>query len=105
MASSESARYMVVERFAADQAEAIYRRLAERGRMLPASVRYLDSWIDQNMDRCFQLVECADPAGLQEWMAKWDDLVEFEVVPVISSAEASARASRKTTGGRSNSPD
>jgi siroheme synthase len=35
-------------------------------------------------------MEYDDPTLLRQWMAEWQDLVEFEVVPVITSAEAAA---------------
>jgi hypothetical protein len=60
--------------------------------MLPDGLRYLASWVDaERLDRCFQLMETSDPALLEQWMARWSDLVAFEVVPVIDSAEAAAR--------------
>jgi Domain of unknown function (DUF3303) len=82
---------MLVERFTRGAAP-VYERAAEHGRLLPAGLVYLDSWIDERLDRCFQLMEADDPALLDEWTARWSDLVEFEVVPVITSAEASERA-------------
>jgi hypothetical protein len=60
--------------------------------MLPAGLVYVDSWVDERLDRCFQLMETAEPSLLDEWIARWSDLAEFEVVPVIDSAEAAARA-------------
>jgi Protein of unknown function (DUF3303) len=75
--------------------EPVYRRAAERGRMLPPGLTYVDSWVvdDAALDRCFQLMETDDPALFDEWIAAWSDLVEFEVVPVIGSAAAAARTS------------
>jgi Protein of unknown function (DUF3303) len=84
---------MVIERFV-HGARPIYERAAERGRMLPEGLVYIDSWIDESLERCFQLMEADDPALFDEWIANWSDLGEFEVVPVIGSAEASARALR-----------
>jgi Protein of unknown function (DUF3303) len=84
---------MVIERFV-HGARLIYERAAERGRMLPEGLVYIDSWIDESLERCFQLMEADDPALFDEWIANWSDLGEFEVVPVIGSAEASARALR-----------
>ena len=62
--------------------------------MLPDGLRYVDSWVvdDVAMDRCFQLMEADDPALFDEWIARWSDLTEFEVYPVLSSAEAAIRA-------------
>ncbi len=81
-------RFMIVERFRDGTGDAVYARLAERGRMMPAGLTYLDSWIRADRALCFQLMETSDRALLDEWMAHWDDLMEFEVVPVITSAEA-----------------
>jgi hypothetical protein len=83
--------FMVVETFRRGAAP-VYERAAEHGRMLPPGVTYVDSWVDERLDRCFQLMEADDRRGLDEWMARWRDLVDFEVVPVIGSAEAKARA-------------
>ncbi len=84
-------RYMVVERFTRGPGP-VYERAAERGRMLPAGLEYVDSWIDERLDRCFQLMETDDPSLFASWTAAWSDLSEFEIVPVISSAEAATRA-------------
>ncbi len=84
-------RYMVVERFT-QGARPVYERAADRGRMLPPGLVYVDSWIDESLGRCFQLMETDDPALLDAWIARWSDLAEFEVVPVIGSAQAAERA-------------
>lgn len=82
---------MVVEQFV-HGARPVYERAAASGRMLPPGLLYLDSWVDESLDRCFQLMETDEPALLERWMAEWSDLVRFEVVPLIGSAEAAARA-------------
>jgi hypothetical protein len=84
-------RYMVVERYMKGP-EPVYRRAADHGRMLPDGLAYVESWVDERLDRCFQLMETDDAGLFAEWIARWDDLVEFEVVPVLSSAEAASRA-------------
>ena len=84
-------RYMVVERFTRG-ARPVYERAAERGRLLPPGLRYVESWVDEGLARCFQLMETDDPALFDVWIAGWSDLAEFEVVPVIGSAEAAERA-------------
>jgi hypothetical protein len=83
-------RYLVIERF--KDAAAIYRRLREHGRGMPEGLVYVDSWISSDLGRCFQLMETDDADLFDAWIARWDDLMEFEIVPVVSSAEASARA-------------
>jgi Protein of unknown function (DUF3303) len=90
---------MVMETFRRGPAP-VYERAAEHGRLLPEGLRYVDSWIHQGLDRCFQLMEADDPRALDEWMDRWSDLVEFEVAPVITSAEASERV----LGPRSSQP-
>jgi hypothetical protein len=84
---------MVLERFRRG-AEPVYRRAADEGRLLPEGLVYVDSWVDERLERCFQLMETDDPALFDQWIARWSDIADFEVVPVISSAEAAARARR-----------
>ena len=73
--------------------EPVYARYAERGRMLPEGLRYVDSWIvdKEPLDLCYQLVETDDPSLIDVWADQWRDLVRFEIHPVIGSEEASAR--------------
>ena len=82
--------YMVIERFRNEAAAAVYRRFREKGRMLPDGLKYVDSWVDMNHHRCFQLMECDDVRLFRQWVAHWDDLVDFEIVAVHSSKEAAA---------------
>jgi Protein of unknown function (DUF3303) len=82
---------MVIERFVRG-ARPVYERAAEKGRMLPEDLVYVDSWIDESLERCFQLMETDDPSLFDEWIANWSDIGEFEVVPVIDSAEAARRS-------------
>ena len=83
---------MVIERYTHGP-EPVYRRAAERGRLLPDGLHYIDSWVvdDERLDRCFQLMETEDPSLFDEWIAAWAALAEFEVVPVIDSPAAAAR--------------
>jgi hypothetical protein len=84
---------MVIEHFKQGPGP-VYARAAQRGRMLPDGLVYVDSWVDERrLERCFQLMETDDPALLDEWIANWGDLADFEVVPVIGSAEAARRVS------------
>ena len=82
--------YMVIEHFKPGAAPEIYRRAAERGRMLPQGLAYVSSCVDLDFTRCFQLMETDDPALFDAWTAAWDDLVDFEIVPVRTSADAAA---------------
>lgn len=86
-----AALYMIVEHFRNHDAVAVYRRFREQGRMEPEGLRYVSSWVDDKFERCFQLMETADRSLLDNWMQNWSDLVEFEVYPVLSSAEAADR--------------
>lgn len=88
--------FMVIERFRHRSAPAIYRRLRERGRMLPEGLRYVSSWTETNFERCFQLMECDDPSLFDAWTGRWSDLVDFEITPVWTSEEASLRSGRAT---------
>ena len=80
--------YMVIERFKNRDAKAVYRRFQEKGRMAPEGLIYVESWVETNFDRCFQLMECEDVRLLEKWADHWRDLVEFEFVPVRRSKEA-----------------
>lgn len=71
----------------------MYRRFRDLGRMAPEGLEYISSWVDQKLERCFQLMETDDPKRLDEWLAKWSDIVDCEIYPVISSKEASERVS------------
>ena len=88
-------RYMVIERFTHGPGP-VYERFAERGRMAPEGLVYVESWIDERLDRCFQVMETDDPSLFEAWTAAWADLTTFEIVPVISSAEAAARVAAGT---------
>ena len=60
-------------------------RLGEQGRALPDGLHHVESWVEANFDRCFQLMECDDVTLLQKWILQWRDLMEFEIVPVSPS--------------------
>jgi len=79
---------MVLERFKKGDPVPVYRRFKERGRLMPDGLTYVSSWITQDLDRCWQVMECADRKLLDQWMAQWNDLMEFEVIPVMTSPEA-----------------
>ena len=80
--------FVVIERYRPGQAPEVYRRFRERGRMAPEGVRYVSSWVDLEFRRCFQIMEAPDLGALAEWTSHWDDLVDFEIVPVRTSKDA-----------------
>lgn len=80
--------FMVIERFRDNDMVPIYQKVRDEGRMIPEGLRYIDSWIEPNFSRCFQLMECDDLRLFQEWALKWRGFgVTFEVVPVVPSKE------------------
>lgn len=85
------ALFMVIERFRNGDAVPVYRRFRERGRLAPEGLTYVSSWVDEPLRVCYQVMETEDRALLDEWIAQWTDLVDFEVHPVMTSAEAAAR--------------
>jgi hypothetical protein len=82
--------YMVIESFRDGDAVPVYRRFRTNGRLAPDGLRYVASWVTADFARCFQIMECDDPALLDEWMSNWNDIVDFEVLPAMTSAEAFA---------------
>jgi hypothetical protein len=81
-------QYMIIEHFRNNDPAPIYRRFRDQGRMTPDGLFYISSWVDESLTRCYQLMETSDRRLLDEWIANWSDLIDFEVHPVISSAEA-----------------
>ncbi len=79
--------YMVIERFKNRDATPVYDRFRDQGRMTPEGLEYLSSWVDTKLERCFQIMETSDPKLMTEWTAHWSDIVDFEIVPVMSSAD------------------
>lgn len=86
-------KFLVIEHFRNGDPVPVYARLAEKGRQLPDGLRYVASWVCEDLTTCWQIVECSEREILQAWMESWSDLVEFEVVAVIESEEAARRAS------------
>jgi hypothetical protein len=86
---------MIVETFKNRDALPVYRRFNERGRLAPEGVRYVASWVDEKLERCFQLMESEERELVDEWIARWSDLVDFEVYPVISSSNAAERVASR----------
>ena len=89
--TAEVRLYMVVERFRNGDAVPIYRRLRDSGRMMPEGLKYISSWIDDNLQMCFQVMETHDRALLDEWISHWNDLMEFDVYAVMPSKEVVAK--------------
>lgn len=85
--------YMIIERFRNRDPLPVYRRFRNEGRLAPDGLSYISSWVTLDMDRCYQLMECEDRQILDGWIARWSDLVDFEVIPVVTSAQAVERIS------------
>lgn len=77
---------MVVEQI--KDAKAVYRRVREKGRMLPEGLKYIESWVETNYIRCFQIMECDDASLFHKWIVHWHDLIDFEIIPVMESKQA-----------------
>jgi len=80
--------YIIVERFKTPGAIDVYRRARDQGRMMPEGLEYVSSWVDLNFERCFQVMKTDNLDLLKQWLSRWSDLVDFEVIPVRTSAEA-----------------
>jgi len=88
--------FMVIENFLNQDARAVYDRFRERGRLMPDGLTYISSWVQADLSRCFQVVECADVTLLQQWVAEWRDLAEFEIVPVVTGNDTAKALSPGT---------
>jgi len=86
--------FMVVEQFRNQDAKTIYRRLSEKGRMMPEGLTFVSSWVAADLSRRFQLMECGDLSQFQRWVSEWSDLMHFEIVPVIPGKETAAALAR-----------
>jgi Protein of unknown function (DUF3303) len=87
--------YMIIENFRGGNAVPVYRRFRDRGRLAPAGLSYISSWVTDDLRRCYQVMECDQRSLLDEWLAQWADLVDFEVHPVMTSADAAATIAPK----------
>jgi len=85
---------MIIEHFKNRNPVPVYRRFRDHGRLTPEGLQYVSSWVDERLERCFQLMETDDRKLLDEWIANWSDIIEFEIYPVISSKEAAERVDR-----------
>jgi hypothetical protein len=80
--------FMIIERFKDNNMLPIYKRVRDEGRMIPDGLKYVDSWIEPNFSRCFQLMECDDLRLLQQWILNWRGAaMSFEIIPVLTSKE------------------
>jgi len=82
--------FMVVENFRNQDAKTIYRRLRDKGRMMPDGLKFVSSFVSADVVRCFQLMECDDVTLLQRWVSEWSDLMECEIVPVVAGEDTAA---------------
>lgn len=96
--------FLVIERFRNGDAEPVYKRFREHGRLAPEGVEYVASWVDDSLQMCFQVMECESRSLLDKWVANWEDLVEFEVFSVITSAEAQCRMKQPSGTAGESSP-
>ena len=80
--------FMIIEHFRNGDPGPVYSRFRERGRLAPEGLRYISSWVTSDYERCYQVMECDDRSLLDRWMQAWEDIVEFEVHPVVTSAQA-----------------
>jgi Protein of unknown function (DUF3303) len=82
--------FMVLERFRGHDGKAVYRKLRERGRMMPDGLRFVTSYVSADLGRCFQLMETDDITTLQRWVAEWCDVMDFEIIPVVEGKDTRA---------------
>jgi len=87
--------FMVIETFRNQDAKSAYRRFRDMGRVMPEGLSYVGSWTTADLGRCFQLMETRDVTLLQQWVADWSDLVEFEIVPVVPGKDTAAALASK----------
>jgi hypothetical protein len=76
---------MIIEKFHPGKVKELYRRFDEKGRMLPDGVNYISSWINEPVTVCYQVMESDSVEKLQQWISHWNDLADFEIIPVITS--------------------
>ena len=82
--------YMIIEHFRGGDPRPVYRRFREKGRLAPDGLHYVSSWVTSDLKHCYQVMECEDRRLLDQWLAQWEDIVEFECIPVITSADAAS---------------
>jgi hypothetical protein len=82
--------FMVIENFRNQDAKSVYRRFKEEGRLMPDGLAFVSSWVEADLSRCFQVMECDDVTLLQRWVVRWSDLIHFEIVPIVPGKETAA---------------
>ena len=82
--------FVIIEHFKNGDPIPVYRRFRDEGRLAPDGVRYVASWVTTDFARCYQVMEADERALIDQWLTRWEDLVDFEVIPVVTSAEAAA---------------
>jgi hypothetical protein len=87
--------FVIVERFRDGNPVPVYRRFRDNGRMAPDGLRYVNSWVSADLTTCYQVMECDDRALLDQWMANWSDIMDFEGIPAMTSAQAAAAVAPK----------
>ena len=87
--------FMVIEQFKNSDGKEVYDRFREKGRMMPEGLNYVASWTESSGGRCFQVMECYDAELLQKWTSNWEDIVDFEFTPVLSSEDMSKKMINK----------
>ena len=80
--------YMIIEKFRRGKVKAMYQRFDEKGRMMPEGLNYVNSWINESITTCYQVMEADSIERLKEWISHWNDLADFEIIPVLTSAQA-----------------
>lgn len=92
-------KYIIIEKFRNGDAKRVYKRYFEKGRMAPSGLIYRESWVDKEMKMCFQIMECQDIELIHDWIKNWQDIIDFEIVPVITSEEAQKRVHKMIYNG------
>ena len=82
--------YMIIEHFHNGDPRPVYRRFREKGRLAPDGLHYVSSWVTSDLQHCYQVMECDDRRLLDQWIAQWSDIVDFECIPVVTSADAAS---------------
>lgn len=90
--------YLIIETFHKGKVKALYQRFAEKGRMMPKGVKYVNSWIDESIEVCYQIMESDSLEKLQEWVSYWSDLADFKIIPVLTSTEAKEKILQEEEG-------